>query len=225
MEDEFFLRLFLSFVSPLSLPCDLRFRSSKKRTLLGYADPRQRGQKEEWGGGRERKEIQEERKNSQFANRNYLNVGKTCPGHCEENVFTSMIFMSANVPRYIRQGNESSRRHVSTLASGYVHRHTPKNAPNALPRHTEATQRNATAIGIGLVRIGKLEDAPPPSGNVTLGVNVGAFENTVSACSKIAIHNGTADAKPARIAISLRFFKNANFYFLLICSVKLIANN
>lgn len=44
---------------------------------------------------------------------------------------------------------------------------TPKNAPNALPRHTEANQGNATAIGIGLVRIGKLEDAPPPSRNVT----------------------------------------------------------
>lgn len=113
---------------------------------------------------------------------------------------------NANVPRYIRLGNEISRRHVSTLASGYVHKHTPKNAPNALPRHTEATQRNATAIGIGLVRIGKLENAPPPSGNVTLGVNVGAFENTVSACSKITIHNRIADAKPARIAILLRFF-------------------
>lgn len=66
-----------------------------------------------------------------------------------------------------------------------MHKHTPKNVPNALPRHTEATQRNATAIGIGLVRIGKLEDAPPPSGNVTHGVNVGAFKNTASAWSKI----------------------------------------
>lgn len=100
-----------------------------------------------------------------------------------------------------------------TLVSGYVHRHTPKNAPNALPRHTEATQRNATAIEIGLVRIGKLEDAPPPSGNVTHEVNGGAFENTVPAWSEIVIHNGTADVKPARIAILLQFFQTPTFTF------------
>lgn len=70
MEDEFFLRLFLSFVSPLSLPCDLRFRSSKKRTLLRYAGPRQKGKEEE-----EKKTTRREKKNSQLQNKDYLNVG------------------------------------------------------------------------------------------------------------------------------------------------------
>lgn len=72
MEDEFFLRLFLSLVSPLSLPCDLRFRSSKKRTLLRYAGPRQKVKEEE---EEEKKTTRREEKNSQLQNKDYLNVG------------------------------------------------------------------------------------------------------------------------------------------------------